>query len=89
MKKELYEEYFMALSELIVLLATGSVGLFTVVTIIAFLLKGQWEVIFLSVAIYIFYKTFINSLCWLNARVGKIKWLKKNMEGSGEVNEQR
>ena len=87
MKKELYEEYFMALFELITLLTAGSVGLFTIAVVIAFLLKGQWEIIFLLVATYMCYTASINSLYWLNARVGKIRWLKENMKGSGEINE--
>ena len=87
MKKELYEEYFMALLELITLLTAGSVGLFTIVVVIAFTLKGQLEVIFLLVAVYMCYTACINSLYWLNARVGKIRWLRKNMKGLGKVNE--
>lgn len=87
MKKELYEEIFMALFELVTLVTAGSVGLFTIAVVIAFLLKGQWKVIFLLVATYMCYTAYINSLYWLNARIGKIRWLKENMKGSGESNE--
>lgn len=77
----------MALSELIMILFTGITGLSSIIVIITYIFKGQWEVIFLGVGTYICCKACINSLYWLNARVGKIKWLKNNMKGSGEVNE--
>ena len=86
MKKELYEEYFMALLELITLLTAGSIGLFTIVVVIAFTLKGQLEVIFLLVAVYMCYTACINSLYWLNARVGKIKWLKNCIYKNNQEN---
>ena len=79
MRKELYEEYFMALSELITILFTGITGLSSIIVIITYTFKGQWKVVFLGVGTYICYKACINSLYWLSARIGKIKWLKNQV----------
>ena len=84
MRKELYEEYFMALSELVTLLATGITGLLTLVVIITSIFKGQLEVVSLGFGTYICYETCINSLYWLSARIGKIKWLKNNIDNNME-----